>query len=680
MGIDKRFLDRQIAAADPADHKSSVRFVVTGALPAYTRVGNVITANANGAFPSPQDGVTPVVGNSLLLESVGSASDVDNGIYTITQFGSGGTPFILTRRTDADADDLVNSGMSFRVEEGTLYAGVEFVLTTANPIVLNTTAIVFEPVVSSSGLATGYLQDGDLGSTLAINTTYLAVNSTSGSYLLPPVVDGGVIELSVYSGVETKLIADGTDIITLTASPSQELALIGVRKYHLLGRDIGGPTKYWYTTTQDEKGGASQFQVNYLLLGALPANTPYGNGETGGTLADAPGALVIDSYSPVAGQTILQLTDTSAQVFIVRDPGGITPFDLGYFDAHVQRTLVGYLGGSEVYVSNGAWAGQKLTRKSGLTACHIRGSAHTYEHALITAAPDVWPGGAYRTEVFGLGSAMSLVVGDLVPFNSQNGAHFALYNNDTTLPADDIEVSGGSGTWEDPAAPGTFAAMITLAPATYYQRSIEWVFSEADTRWRLVPGAAAVTIPTLSFTATLYSAAFNAEADKINRFDGTLLTNVGTLPVGVAGMVVGFYAAGENGSLTLTPQVGDTIDGKTTRVYLDLQNAQYVAFKYNDAENDWAVVEETHLHTYSDTTIAVGERHVIPTGQQMPYVGTLSVVGTLIANGAAVEASPTNPPYTPATPADWSGSPTTVQEALDRIAAALAVEIGTPIP
>lgn len=153
MGVDKDYLDRQLTSADPVDRKSSVRFATTTALPAYARVGNIITASANGALPAI-DGIVPVVGNALLLTDDGTASNIDNGIYEITQLGSGGAPFILTRRGDANANDLVNSGMRVAVEEGTQYqAGTEFVLVTPNPVVLNTTPLDIV-VVDSGGAGT----------------------------------------------------------------------------------------------------------------------------------------------------------------------------------------------------------------------------------------------------------------------------------------------------------------------------------------------------------------------------------------------------------------------------------------------------------------------------------------------------------------------------------------------
>lgn len=149
MGQDKDYLSRQLAAADPKDRKSSVRFATTVALPTYTFNGpaNSITAAPAAAFPV-QDGVTPAQGDSFLLTSDGSSSDVHNGIWVITQL----SPFICHRRSDANADDLVDGGMRVAVEEGSVYpSGTEFVLTTPNPIVLNTTALTFEVVDADDG-------------------------------------------------------------------------------------------------------------------------------------------------------------------------------------------------------------------------------------------------------------------------------------------------------------------------------------------------------------------------------------------------------------------------------------------------------------------------------------------------------------------------------------------------
>ena len=96
-----------------------VRAATPVALPAYTKVGNIITANSFGALPTI-DGVTLSGGDRLLLTQ--GAAGADNGIYDVTQVGDGSSPFILTRSGDADASDEFTSGMRVPIEDGTIYA------------------------------------------------------------------------------------------------------------------------------------------------------------------------------------------------------------------------------------------------------------------------------------------------------------------------------------------------------------------------------------------------------------------------------------------------------------------------------------------------------------------------------------------------------------------------------
>lgn len=114
------------------------RAVAALALPANTRTGNVLTANANGALPA-QDGVTPLGGDSILVTS--EATLANNGLYRVTTVGDGSTPWVLTRHEDFDASAKVRSGALFTVAEGTTYAGSLWLLTSADPITLNTSAI-----------------------------------------------------------------------------------------------------------------------------------------------------------------------------------------------------------------------------------------------------------------------------------------------------------------------------------------------------------------------------------------------------------------------------------------------------------------------------------------------------------------------------------------------------------
>lgn len=79
-----------------------VRLATTGPLPAVTAagsgVGKTLTENANGALTI--DGTAAVFGDRVLIKDQAAAAN--NGIYTVTNAGSAGTTFILTRATDFD--------------------------------------------------------------------------------------------------------------------------------------------------------------------------------------------------------------------------------------------------------------------------------------------------------------------------------------------------------------------------------------------------------------------------------------------------------------------------------------------------------------------------------------------------------------------------------------------------
>jgi len=121
--------------------KNSVRVATTTTLPAYTFLANVLTANANGAFPTT-DGTDLSVGERILVKNEVTNAEY-NGIYTLTQLGSGGSPWKLTRAVDADSDSEVKGGLAVWVNEGTTNADTRWILTTNDPIVLNTTDLTF---------------------------------------------------------------------------------------------------------------------------------------------------------------------------------------------------------------------------------------------------------------------------------------------------------------------------------------------------------------------------------------------------------------------------------------------------------------------------------------------------------------------------------------------------------
>jgi hypothetical protein len=129
--------------ADAGTSLTAVRVATTAALASCTAsgtgIGKTLTATANGALSI--DSVAVSAADRVLIKN--QVAGADNGIYTVTQTGSGGTPFILTRAIDFDTAAEALNGLQIPVTAGTTNTGKTFVHTTTPPITIDTTALVF---------------------------------------------------------------------------------------------------------------------------------------------------------------------------------------------------------------------------------------------------------------------------------------------------------------------------------------------------------------------------------------------------------------------------------------------------------------------------------------------------------------------------------------------------------
>jgi hypothetical protein len=141
-------------------------------------VGATLTASANGALSV--DSVTPSIGDRILVKN--QASALQNGVYTVTTVGDGSTPFLLTRATDMNTSgsgyNQINAGNYFLITAGTVNTNTSWVQTTALPITVGTTSLVFSQF--SSG-ATAYSAGTGL-SLLANQFSITSTAVTAGSY------------------------------------------------------------------------------------------------------------------------------------------------------------------------------------------------------------------------------------------------------------------------------------------------------------------------------------------------------------------------------------------------------------------------------------------------------------------------------------------------------------------
>ena len=132
------------------------------ALPVRQPARVVSTSNIpdllNGA-PNHIDGVTLLPGDRVLVQ--GQQNGTLNGIYTVQRAGTGANG-TWVRSTDCNVSDQVFDGVEVRVTEGTSNADTLWVLTTSNPITLDTTSLVFTKQNGGGGGNLNVMDEGNL--------------------------------------------------------------------------------------------------------------------------------------------------------------------------------------------------------------------------------------------------------------------------------------------------------------------------------------------------------------------------------------------------------------------------------------------------------------------------------------------------------------------------------------
>jgi len=142
-------------------------------------VGATLTAVSNGALLV--DSSTIYSGNRILVKN--QSSQLQNGIYTVTQVGTVSTPFILTRATDYNTPGTtylnVDAGDFTLVLNGATNANTSWVQTTLQPITIGVTGLVFVQFGAGSAV-----YSAGTGLSLSGTNQFSITNSgvTSGTY------------------------------------------------------------------------------------------------------------------------------------------------------------------------------------------------------------------------------------------------------------------------------------------------------------------------------------------------------------------------------------------------------------------------------------------------------------------------------------------------------------------
>jgi hypothetical protein len=247
----KGYADAVIQGLSP---KPTATVATAGPLPASTYAngaagaGATLTGAANGALAV--DGHAVVAGETALVKDQAAAAQ--NGLYDVTQAGSAGTPFLLTRDPDMDAAGEVAGAFIPVGDAGTANANSLWLCNPAGAVTVGTTAIPFTQLNKGTDLAAG-AGISIVGNTVAIAAAYAGQAS---------ITTLGTVTAGTWQGTAVAVGFGGTGAAT-AAGARANLGAVG--KYSAL---IGDGTATSIGITQATHGLAANGQMTAQLFDA----------------------------------------------------------------------------------------------------------------------------------------------------------------------------------------------------------------------------------------------------------------------------------------------------------------------------------------------------------------------------------------------------------------------------
>jgi hypothetical protein len=191
----KQYVDTQTSAG--IHYHDPVRGETTSNLSATydngtSGVGATLTSTVNEEFTYGGISDWSTTERVLIYNQTNGAH---NGVYTVTTVGDGGTPWVLTRATDADSagasdPDALGTGDAFYVQEGN-GAGELYVMNTEGTITFGTTDINFTQISSAAIYSAG--SGLDLTGTTFSHTdtsSQSSVNNSGNTFIQDVTLDG----------------------------------------------------------------------------------------------------------------------------------------------------------------------------------------------------------------------------------------------------------------------------------------------------------------------------------------------------------------------------------------------------------------------------------------------------------------------------------------------------------
>lgn len=341
----KQYVDNSVSTVANTTYHTAVVAASTGALTVtYSNgtggVGATLT-NAGAQATFALDSSNPTATQRVLIKD--QASALQNGIYTVTDVGSGSTNWVLTRAADFDetgtGPDYIQTGAAVYVSGGTLNGATSWVMNTTGTISVGSTSLVWAQISSSGNIQVNSPLSKS-GNTISLGTVGVANGGTGiTSYTIGDILyASGASALSALADVATGnvLLSGGVGV-----APSYGKVGLTTHVSGTLGVGNGGTgTATTFTSGSVLFAGASGIYSqdnanffwddtnNYLGLGTASPNTRL--------VVVSPTQTALPAGSLPAGTDLYVVGANAANTRITQDS-----FGTGSYPAYTGRSARG---------------------------------------------------------------------------------------------------------------------------------------------------------------------------------------------------------------------------------------------------------------------------------------------------------------------------------------------------